>query len=170
MTELANIIEAVIFAATDPVDLRQLIHVTGKTKSEVATALAELAEFLEHTGLRLSSHNDTYRLLTSPVAAAALATYHDQSIKPDLSRPALETLAIIAYSGPATRQQIEIIRGVGSDQMIKNLIQRGLVEESGRSNEAGRPSLYRVTHLFLQTVGITNIGELPPLPEAIAAQ
>jgi len=166
MTELAKSIQAVLFAAPDPLSSKVLSEVTGSSIENVTEALREISDQLEPTGIRLSSHNDAYRLVTAPEATTILAAYHKSTLKTDLSRPALETLAIIAYQGPITRSKIEEIRGVGSDQMIRNLLTRELIEESGRSNESGRPVQYGVTEVFLDTVGITKLSELPPLTEA----
>jgi segregation and condensation protein B len=80
-----------------------------------------------------------------------------------LSRAALETLAIIAYQQPVTRPQIEAVRGVNSDSVIKNLLSKGLVEESGRAEGPGRPVLYSTTTEFMQHFGLASLGDLPPL-------
>ena len=165
MTELAATLEAIIFAAPQAVTMPTLVEASEATEQEVVAALHELSSRLAATGLRLSHHNSAYRLVTVPEAAPALARYHQTTLKADLSRPALETLAVIAYQGPITRSKIEEIRGVGSEQMIRNLLQRELIQESGRSDEPGRPVQYSVTEVFLDTVGITNLSELPPLPE-----
>ncbi|MEO7617368.1 MAG: SMC-Scp complex subunit ScpB [Candidatus Saccharibacteria bacterium] len=167
MTELSNIIQALLFSSSEAISIEVLAETTETSKEEITKALSELTTDLEQTGLRVSSHNDAYRLVTSPDATAILARYHQRSVKADLSRPALETLAIIAYEGPITRGKIETIRGVGSEQMIKNLLQRELIHEAGQANEPGRPTQYAVTEVFLDTVGITKLSDLPPLPEAI---
>lgn len=166
MSELSQIIQAVLFAAPEALSVKILASVTASTEPEVKIALDELQAELSATGLRLSSHNDNYRLVTAPLATTALTQYHAQTLKTDLSRPALETLAIIAYKGPITRSEIEEIRGVGSEQMIRNLLQRDLIMEQGRSQAAGRPAKYAVTENFLDTVGIANLKDLPPLVEA----
>lgn len=166
MTELSQIIQALLFSSSEAISIDTLSKTTETTSAEVTQALTELTTDLEQTGLRVSSHNGTFRLVTSPDATVALARYHQRSIKSDLSRPALETLAIIAYEGPITRGKIESIRGIASEQMIKNLLLRELICQSGVANEPGRPSQYIVTEVFLDTVGITKLSELPPLPEA----
>jgi segregation and condensation protein B len=84
----------------------------------------------------------------------------------ELSKPALETLAIVAYRGPVTKSQIEAIRGVASETMLRNLLARGLILEAGKSQEPGRPIRYAISHSFLQHFGLTSAAELPPLPGA----
>lgn len=168
MTELTATIEAIIFSSTEPVTPKHLSQVCEVSLEAVEAALIELGQALSSTGLRLSQHRDSYRLVSAPEATAAIARFHSQNLKHDLSRAALETLAIIAYRGPLSRHDIEEIRGVNSEQMVRNLLQRGLIEESGKSTDPGRPSLYAVTHLFLDTVGVTKIGELPPLPDEVS--
>src|SRR5690606_8775124 len=79
------------------------------------------------------------------------------------SAPALETLAIIAYRQPVTRVQIEAVRGVDSSAILRSLVQRGLIQESGRLEGAGRPILYSVTETFMQHFGLTALDELPTL-------
>lgn len=165
MSELSQIIQAVLFAAPEALSLKILADVTNSTEADTSIAIEELRVVLSTSGLRLSSHNNTYRLVTSPLATAALTKYHTQSIRSDLSRSAIETLAIIAYKGPVTRSDVEKIRGVGSEQMIRNLLQRELIEEKGRAQSAGRPVKYSVTEVFLDSVGITQLSDLPPLVE-----
>jgi segregation and condensation protein B len=164
MNQLTRTIQAILFSAPEPVTVDSLIAACDGTKEEIMQSLDELARTLDASGIRLSEHRGTYRLVTAPEAAPSLAKFHDLGIKNELSRAALETLAIIAYQGSTTRHAIEEIRGINSEQMLRNLIQRGLVEEAGKSKEAGRPTLYGVTHLFLETVGITKLSDLPPLP------
>jgi segregation and condensation protein B len=81
-----------------------------------------------------------------------------------LSRAALEALAIIAYQEPATRPQIDAIRGVNSDGVLKSLLSKGLIQEVGRAEAPGRPILYSITQEFLQHFGLNSLAELPPLP------
>jgi segregation and condensation protein B len=169
MTELANTIQALLFSSSEAISIEILAETTEVSEEEVSMALVELTASLQETGLRISSHNDAYRLVTSPDTTIVLARYHQRTLKADLSRPALETLAIIAYEGPITRGKIETIRGVGSEQMIKNLLQRELIREAGQAHEPGRPAQYAVTEVFLDTVGITKLSDLPPLPEATPA-
>ncbi len=167
MTNLAQTIEALLFAAPEAVSLKTLSEICGHSKEEILATLHDIEVALGEHGVRLSQHGELYRLVTAPETAQAIAALHQHSFKNDLSKPALETLAIIAYQGPITRGKIEEIRGIGSDQMIRNLLQRDLIKENGRSNDPGRANLYSVTEVFLDTVGITKLSDLPPLPEVV---
>ncbi len=163
-TALATIVEAILFAASEPLSLNRLAKLTGYQLGEVDLALTDIKHRLTG-GIRLSSAEDTYRLVTAPETAAAVRGFLEDSSRQDLSKPALETLAIVAYKGPLTKSAIEEIRGVASDAMIRNLLARALITEAGRSPEPGRPQLYTVSHTFLQHFGLTSATELPPLPE-----
>ncbi len=165
MTNLAKTIEAILFAAPEAVSLKTLSQICDHSTEEILIALNGIETALEDHGIRLSQHGAHYRLVTAPEESTAIASLHQYSFKNDLTKPALETLAIIAYQGPITRSKIEEIRGVGSEQMIRNLLLRQLIAENGKSTDAGRSSQYSVTEVFLDTVGITKLSELPPLPE-----
>lgn len=164
MTELARNLQALLFATPEPLKPADLARICACQEDAIQAGLDELAEALLPTGLRLSQHHGTYHLVTAPEATNVLARLHDQDLKQELSRAALETLAIIAYQGPISRHDIEQIRGISSEQILRNLLQRDLIIQHGKSAEAGRPALYAVTRTFLQTVGLPSLTELPPLP------
>jgi segregation and condensation protein B len=165
MSELAAIIQALLFAASDPLPLAPLVEASGYPEEDVRAALDELTTAMETTGLRLQHHLDRWQLVTAPTATDAVARLLQAEARSDLSRAALETLAIIAYRGPLTRESLDGIRGVGSETMIRNLLGRGLVIEHDRASEPGRPVRYHVSERFLQHVGLTSLTELPPLDE-----
>jgi segregation and condensation protein B len=162
--QLDDILEAVLFSASEPLNVAQLAEVTSAGQDEVSAALTELRGRLTH-GIRLAEAGGTFRLTTAPEAAAAVRQFLQDTNRQELSRPALETLAIIAYKGPVTKSSIEAVRGVASEAMIRNLIARGLIAEAGHAAEPGRPALYAVSHAFLQHFGLSSTAELPPLPE-----
>lgn len=163
-TPLDHLIEAILFTATEALSAGQLAKITGASAPEVIAALATLGARLTG-GIQLAAAGRTYRLVTSPETAEVVGPFIADTSRQELSRPALETLAIIAYKGPLTRAAIESIRGVASEAMLRNLTNRGLIEQAGHSSEPGRPPLYGVTHSFLQQFGITDQSGLPPLPE-----
>ena len=103
------------------------------------------------------------QLTTAPELASIVEHFLGLEATTHLSRAALETLAIIAYQQPVTRPQVDSIRGVNSDGMMKSLLSKGLVQESGRADGPGRPILYSTTPEFLQHFGLSSIIELPPL-------
>jgi len=161
---LENLIEAVLFAASEPLSAKRLTDIAQQPEEAVLAALDGLAKRLTG-GIRLSHTSGTYRLVTAPDTAGIVQNFIDDTSRQDLTRPALETLAIIAYRGPVTKSQIEQIRGVASEAMIRNLQSRGLIGDAGRSPEPGRPQRYAVSHTFLQHFGLTSTDDLPPLPE-----
>ena len=166
MTELAASLEAILFAAADPTPLSVLTAATGHPEEDVLAALDELGTALIETGLALQVHAEHWQLVTAARSAEAVNRFLAADARTELSRAALETLAIVAYRGPVTRASLEEIRGVSSDVMIRNLLGRGLIVEQGKAPEPGRPTQYAVSHTFLEHVGLASLAELPPLDEA----
>ena len=166
MSELSSLIQAVLFAAAEPVDVPTLTAATGHPQEDVQAALDELGEQLQATGLRLQTLHDHWQLTTAPESAASIKRYLSADARSELSRAALETLAMVAYRGPITRSRLDELRGVSSDTMIRNLLQRGLIIEHGRSSESGRTVQYAVSHRFLEHVGLGSLDELPALEDA----
>jgi segregation and condensation protein B len=165
--DLERDLEAILFSAGEPLTPKRLAAVTGAPETAVKTALEALGKRLTG-GIRLAHATGAYRLVTAPEAAETVRAFLEDTSRSDLTRAALETLAIIAYRGPITRAGIEHVRGVASEAMIRNLMARGLISETSRSNEAGRPWQYEVSHTFLQHFGLASTADLPPLPEGAA--
>jgi segregation and condensation protein B len=162
-------VEALLFVANEPLSAGRLAELTGSDEAAVTAVLTATGAGLAGRGWRLAVLHDQYQLVTAPEADAAVRHYLQAESRGELSRAALETLAIIAYRGPLTRLALEAIRGVASETMLRNLQQRGLVEEAGRASEPGRPVRYTVSHGFLQHLGLDSLAALPPLPEAAEA-
>ncbi len=162
---LARLLESLLFVAGEPAPIERLAAALEHTEEDVELALALLAERLHDRGIRLQRHLDQVQLVTMPEAADAVEAYLGLDLTTKLSRAALETLAIIAYRQPITRPQIEAIRGVSSDGVIRTLLHRGLVQEVGRLDTAGRPVLFGTTPDFLNYFGISSLDELPPLED-----
>lgn len=157
-------LEALLFVAPGPVTLLQLAAALDKPATMVEEALLKLdQEFRENRGLRLQWHQGKVQLTTSPEMADLVERFLGLEASSRLSRAALEALAIIAYQQPVTRPQIDEIRGVNSDGVIKSLLSKGLIQDVGRAESPGRPILYGVTAEFLQHFGLASIEELPPL-------
>lgn len=157
---------ALLFVAGEPVGALPLAHALSLTERETEDGLKALATSLEDGPLRLLGHQGAYRLVTAPERSADVRAFLRQEARSDLTRPALETLAIIAYRGPLTKQAVDTVRGVASDTMLRNLLARDLIVEHGPASEPGRPMSYAVSHSFLKQLGLTSLSELPPLPEA----
>ncbi|MBL8063081.1 MAG: SMC-Scp complex subunit ScpB [Anaerolineales bacterium] len=160
---LAAKIEAMLFVSAEPVPVAQLSQALDITASVVERGLKELEDSLITRGLRLQRNAGRVQLTTAPELASLVELFLGLEAITHLSRAALETLAIIAYQQPVTRPQVDSIRGVNSDGMMKSLLSKGLIQESGRTDGPGRPILYSTTPEFLQHFGLSSIIELPPL-------
>lgn len=160
---MAAIVESLLFVADEPVDVQQLATTLNCDQAQVEAALAWLQESYQTRGLRLQRHGRKIQIVTAPEAAEYIERFLGLSLSSRLSTPALETLAIIAYRQPITRTEIEAIRGVNSDGVLRTLLSKGLIEETGRLETVGRPILYGTTFQFLQYFGLRDAGELPPL-------
>lgn len=164
MLDTIHRLEALLFIAAEPVTSAQLATATQLPEVEVIAGLKTLSDRLKYGPLRLTQHQDHYRLVTAPAYSDDVRRLLVADAKTELSRPAMETLAIIAYQGPVTKTAIDSLRGVASDTMLRSLMQRGLIVEQGTADEPGRPPLFAVSHTFLAQVGLTGLDELPPLP------
>ena len=114
-------------------------------------------------GIRLQERAGRYQLVTAPETGVVVEAFLQVDVTARLSGPALETLAVVAYRQPVTRAQVEAVRGVDCSGVLRSLMQRGLIEETGRMEAPGRPVLYGITELFLNHFGLTTLRELPPL-------
>lgn len=156
-------LEAMLFVAPEPVTTAQLATALDVAPSVVERGLNELDASLAGRGLRLQRHAGRFQLTTAPQLTELIERFLGLEATTHLSRAALETLAIIAYQQPVTRPQIDSIRGVNSDSMMKSLLSKGLILESGRADGPGRPILYSTTPEFLQHFGLNSILEMPSL-------
>ena len=165
MTELARIIEALLFLANDPVAVTELAQVTGADEDAIADAFAELAEAYAPgaRGLLLREVAGGFALASDPIAEDAARALLAKPRLATLTPAQLETLAIVAYLQPVSRPEIARIRGVNADSPVSTLLDRGLVEESGRSQFGA--VLYRTTSLFLKLFGLQGTGELPDIAQ-----
>lgn len=161
-------LEGLLFVAAEPVMPADLAEVLEVSASTIEVGLAELETNLRKRGLRLQRHAGRVQLTTAPELAEGIEKFLGLENKAHLSRSALETLAIIAYQQPVTRPQIDSIRGVNSDSMLRGLLSKGLIYEAGRTQGPGRPILYVTTPEFLQHLGLNSISELPPIETAEA--
>ena len=162
--ELPWVLEALLFVSEEAQTLGALARAANVGEGAVKKALAQLAGDYEARGLRVMEDGQKYQLVTAPAYAAYVDALLGAGPGQRLSRAALETLTIIAYKQPATRADIEAIRGVNSDRLVATLEQRGLIESPGFSEGPGRAKLYRTTMKFLEHFGINSPDELPPLP------
>jgi segregation and condensation protein B len=158
-------LEALLFVSGEPVATAQLAAALDVAPSVIERGLNELDVSLASRGLRLQRHAGRVQLTTAPQLADLVERFLGLEATTHLSRAALETLAIIAYQQPVTRPQIDSIRGVNSDSMLKSLLHKNLILESGRADGPGRPILYSTTPEFLQHFGLNSILEMPQLAQ-----
>jgi segregation and condensation protein B len=164
---LAGVIESMLLASGAPVPLARLVEVLdGPDRREVAAALRALGASYEQQGrgLRLVYVAGGYQLRSAPEHARWVRRLLGGR-PPRLSRPLLETLAIVAYRQPCTRPEIESIRGVDADAVLASLVERRLIRILGRKDAPGRPILYGTTKEFLEVFDLPDLQALPPLRE-----
>ncbi len=157
------LIEALLFVAPQPLTPEALAEVTGLSLDETEAALSTLETRLATAGLRIQRSKKRLQIVSAPEAAPFVEKLLGLEVNLHLSQAAMETLAIVGYAQPITRPQIEAIRGVGSDSVLRTLLSAGLIEEVGRAETVGRPILYGTTFEFLQQFGLQKPDDLPPL-------
>jgi len=160
-------LEALLFVAPGPVTPTQLATAIDLPTPEVEHGLDELETLYAQEGLRrglrLQRFGGHLQLTTAPEIAPTIERFLGMEVSVRLSRASLETLAIVMYKQPVTRPQVDAIRGVNSDAVLKSLLLKGLVQEVGRAEAPGRPIVYSVTPECLQYFGLSSLAELPPL-------
>ncbi len=162
---LAALVESLLFVAPEPVSVANLAAGLAADVDQIEQALQELAALYTSRGLRVQRHRDRVQLVTAPEASAVVERFLGLDLTTRLSPAALETLAIIAYRQPITRSQIDELRGVSSDGVLRTLLHWGLVEQGERLEQAGRPFQYGTTFDFLRFFGLQSLDDLPPLAE-----
>ena len=165
ITELQRIIEAILFAAGEPVELNRLAQSMEQDPAEVQKAADALADELSFNrrGVRIIRLENAYQMVSSGEMADYVTKALETRKPPRLSSSQLETLTIIAYYQPATKAMVEQIRGVDSSYSVAALLNKHLIEEAGRLNVPGRPIQYRTTADFLRTFGMSSLQELPAI-------
>ena len=160
-------LEALLFAAGEPVSVSNMSKVLGLTEGECRRLAENLARIYEEEerGMQIIRLEKAYQMTTRPMYYDDIKVLYQSSQKVRLTETQLETLAIIAYKQPVTKQEIDDIRGVKSDNVVKRLMEFGLVEEAGRLKAPGRPALFKTTDEFLRSFGLSSIKEMPGLPE-----
>lgn len=161
-------LEAMLFASGKPVPVRLLAAALQVEESHVELLLAEMQQEYAQAvrGIELSEVAGGYQLATKPQWAAQVAALAGER-ESKLSAPALETVAIVAFKQPVTKQEMEDIRGVRVDKVLGQLLERGLVREVGRKESLGRPILYGTTPEFLECFGLRSLEQLPALQELL---
>ncbi|MBP2631846.1 MAG: chromosome segregation and condensation protein, ScpB [Firmicutes bacterium] len=159
-------IEALLFVSGDPISTTRLGDILNVDKLNIEELICQLKSEMDNSdrGLTIIKVAGGYQLCTKPDLAPVLEKLA-QVLENKLSAPALETLSIIAFRQPITKQEIENIRGVRVDRVLNRLVERTLIKEVGRKEVIGRPILYGTTEEFLKCFGLDDIADLPALPE-----
>jgi segregation and condensation protein B len=167
IADLKPIIEALLFVSGDPVPLRRLVEVLEHEPDLVKTAVDEMAAdyAARPAGLQLLEVAGGYQLRTRQEHAVFVRRMLEKKKKITISGPALETLAIVAYRQPLTRAEIEAIRGVTVDGVLRSLLDKRLIKVAGVKDVPGRPNLYRTTKTFLEFFGLNSLADLPPIED-----
>jgi len=170
LNELEAFYEALLFIAEKPLTSAELAELGGVPRLQAEASLDALRLDLKAAGrgLRLQRNGDAWQLVTAPELGARLATYAARE-EARLTPASLEALAVIAYRQPCTRGDVERVRGVDSDYVIRTLLHRRLVAEVGRRDTPGRPAIFGTTFTFLERFGLTSLDDLPPLSSPAAA-
>ena len=163
--ELQRILEAILFAAGEPVEISRLSATLEIDEDEIVEAVSALSDELafNRRGIRILRLENAYQMVSSGEMADYITKTLETRKPPKLSSSQLESLSIIAYYQPATKAMVEQIRGVDSSYSISALMNKKLIEEAGRLNVPGRPILYRTTSDFLRTFGIASLEDLPEI-------
>jgi segregation and condensation protein B len=170
LDRLKLIVESVLFVADEPVDVSALARIADAGLAEVQQAIDVLATDCGRRGVRIQRTESAVQMVTAPETTPYVERFLGVEEDHRLSHAALETLAIIAYKQPITRQAIEKIRGVDCDRVLASLRARSLITEVGRAHTVGRPYLFGTTFRFLEYFGLENPEDLPPLAELPAEQ
>ncbi len=172
--DLPSLLEAYLFVATEPVSPAEIARILQLEAVAVEEALEDMVNAYSrriNSGLHVVRIAGGYQMATRPALATDIARLlAAPGQKSRLSKPALETLAIIAYQQPVTQAEIEAVRGVSADGVLKTLAERRLILETGRKEVAGRPILYGTTPDFLHYFGLHTLEDLPPLEDIVIAE
>ena len=170
---IKGVIEALLFTSEKPVALEQIRDVlTGVDVHDIRAMIHALQqEYQERkSGIAIVEIAGGYQMLTNSDYASYIKKFYHSTHKEKLSKPALETLAIVAYKQPVSRMDIELIRGVNSDGVVVHLLSKGLIKIIGRKDVPGRPYIYGTTKEFLEYFGLKSIEDLPKLEDFSSLQ
>jgi len=161
-----SIIEAMLFAAGREVSVKELTNVLELGAEDIDKIILKMkSEYVaRNSGIEIIKVDNNYQLCTKKEYYEYIYPLFDNRAKPNISNAALETLSIIAYNPNITRSQIEAIRGVSADGTVYKLLEFDLIEEAGKLDAPGRPTMYKVTNKFMKMFGISSLEELPELP------
>lgn len=165
--DISSAVEAILFAAGEAVPVARISLILGTDENDILTIAKELSNKYEYEdrGMRILRLENKLQMCSAPEYAPIISKVLETRKPPMLSQAALETLSVVAYFQPVTRAYIDQVRGVDSSYTVGALTERGLIEICGKLDVPGRPALFRTTDVFLRTMGISELSELPPLPD-----
>jgi len=173
LQHIKGVVESLLFVNEKPVVLNQIKDVLDTVSdADIKKALSELQGDYEdrQCGIMIVEIAGGYQMLSNPIYASYLRSFYKTKHKEKLSKPSLESMAIIAYKQPVTRSDIEVIRGVNSDGVVGHLLSKDLIKVIGRKDVPGRPFVYGTTKQFLEYFGLKSLDDLPELEEFPALQ
>ena len=166
MLDLKNKIEALIFLSKEPLSIDELTKYFKLEKQQIEEAVDELKEDKKDTGINLKTDKEILSFVTNPSCGEEIKNFFHPEMKiKKLSKSTMETLAIIAYKGPITKGEIEVIRGVSAEKAISNLLEKNLIYISGKKKSIGTPNIYNVTEDFYSYLNIDKEENLPGYEE-----
>lgn len=170
--DIESAVEGILFASGDPMPAGRIAQVLGVETDDVLDCAKVLSDryAFERRGIRLVRMEGSLQLCSAPELSDYIVRALEQRKPPRLSQSALEVLAIVAYYQPVTRAYIDQMRGVDSAYTVGVLLDRGLIEPCGKLNVPGRPTVYRTGELFLRTMGVQSVEELPQLPDMTTSE
>lgn len=162
----SSIIEAILFASGDPIDIAKLSEASNIEEETIPKLITFLNDRYadNESALNIVKLDSSYQLVTKPQYAEYIKSALENTKKIPLSQAAIEVLTIIAYNQPVSKSFVENIRGVDSSGIVNTLVDKNLLEEAGRLDIPGRPIVYKTTDVFLRCFQISGLDELPPLP------
>lgn len=168
MNELENKIESILFVAGRPVKISELSKSLGIPKDDVGEAVKNLSELIKETGIILIQKDEKIQLVSNPKNSKGVGDFISAELREKLTDAAVETLAVIVYKQPVTRAEIEAIRGVNSQYILRQLLMRGLIEKASSQQDARR-LVYKTTLEFMSHLGIRDMKDLPEFEELTRA-
>lgn len=162
-----SIVEAILFLENEPVSIRSISRISELAENVVEEALEKIRDrySADHHGIELVEISEGFSFSPKEEFWGTLKAHYGKKNDEKLSKAAMETLSIIAYSQPLTKTEVENIRGVSADNMIRLLVKRGFVKEVGKKDVPGKPLLYGTTKEFLKAFRLNSIADLPKLEE-----
>lgn len=165
VTKYTKILEALLFSSSEPLSYKKIAQVMEITPTDAKNLVTELKDFYsrEESGVTIYNFKDKVQIGTNPEYVDYVKKLLNASKSRGLSESAMEVLSIIAYKQPITKSEIEYIRGINSDRLIYQLMDRLLVEEKGRLEKIGRPKTYGTTDIFLRNFNLKSLKDLPQI-------